>query len=247
MFRRYGFKLLAVLLFIVVAVFGRQVCRIIIFAKKADVTVKPFERNIPGARLKILFFGDSTAVGTGSKSNSQSVAGRFGRDFPQAEIVNISQNGKKIHGLVRDFLPLVGGHYDLAVVQIGANDIMWLTPLSNIERDLSIVVENIKKSADHVVILHSGNVGLAPIFSWPFDQWLAARSRAVRALYMKKAQELGVLYVDLFRERDDDLFLKDIPRYYAPDGLHPGGDGYGWWYEKIRSTLKNSNLELSAL
>src|SRR6185436_17393262 len=104
-------------------------------------------RDNPKARVKIIVLGDSTAVGTGSKSNTESVAGRFGRDFPQAEIVNISQNGKRINGLVRDFLPLVRGHYDLAVVQIGGNDIIWFTPLGRIARDLAIVAGTMKTVA----------------------------------------------------------------------------------------------------
>ena len=238
---------LIVVLFVTAAVVGRQIFKIVEGSRKANVTLAPFGRDNPKARVKIIVLGDSTAIGTGSKSNKESVAGRFGNDFPQAEIVNISQNGKRIHGLIRDFLPLIRGHYDLAVVQIGGNDIIWLTPLADIDRDLSIVVGKMKKSADHVVILHSGNVGLAPIFSWPLDQLLTARSRAVRALYMKKAQELGVIYVDLFTERSNDLFLKDVPRYYAADGLHPSGDGYGWWYRKIREALKKSDIEVKAL
>jgi len=130
------------------------------------------------------------------------------------------------------------------VIQIGGNDIMKFTPFRSIDRDVTIVIEDAKRIARHVVILHSGNVGLAPFFIWPIDWIMTERARAVRRIYMKKAREEDVLYVDLFTERGNDLFLKDIPKYYSLDHLHPSGEGYRWWYERIRATLNGAGVVL---
>jgi lysophospholipase L1-like esterase len=42
-------------------------------------------------------------------------------------------------------------------------------------------------------------------------------------------------FVDLFHERDNDPFLKDPDRFFAPDYLHPSNDGYGLWYDALKS------------
>lgn len=203
-----------------------------------------FTRKLAQPRLKFLFVGDSTALGTGATDNTQSVAGWFGQDFPQAEIDNNSANGKRITQLAREFPPYPGRQYDLVVIQIGANDILRWTPLNNVEDNLLVLIGKAKKISKHVVILHSGNVGLAPIFIWPFDQLMTYRSRQVRNLYIRKAKEEKVLYVDLFTERNNDLFLKDVSLYYSSDRLHPSGEGYHWWYEKIRTTLGQAQVVL---
>jgi lysophospholipase L1-like esterase len=182
-------------------------------------------------------------LGTGALSNTQSIAGYFGQDFPEAHIDNDSYNAKKLASLVSEF-PTTARPYDLVLVQIGGNDIMKFTPFKDVDRDITTAIADAKKVGRHVVILHSGNVGLAPIFIWPFDWIMSERARSFRRIYMQKARQEGVLYVDLFTERGNDLFLKDIPRYYCLDRLHPSGEGYKWWYERIRATLNEAGVVL---
>ncbi len=235
---------LIVLSGIVRMVSGCQVVRIFSASGKVAYNQTAFERDVPNAQLKMLFLGDSTALGTGAMSNTESVAGWFGQDFPKAHIRNISQNGEKLSGLIKNF-PSLNTHYDLVILQIGGNDIMRFTKFKNIEKNLSLAIDQAKLIADHVVIMHSGNVGLAPIFSWPLNRLYTSRTRTLREIYIKKAEEKGVLYIDLFQERKDDIFLKDIDKYYAPDHLHPSGAGYHFWYQMIRRTLEENDIYLS--
>ena len=223
---------------------GCQVVRIFSASHKVSQHQIPFERNHPDATLRILFLGDSTAVGTGAQSNTESVAGWFGQDFPQAHIRNISRNGEKLAGLIKNF-PASNESYNLVVLQIGGNDIMRLTRLTDIDKNLSIAIDRAKAIADHVVIMHSGDVGLAPIFSWPLNRLYTSRTKALRDIYIKTAKEKGVMYVDLFQERRDDVFLKDISKFYSPDHLHPSGQGYRFWYQQIRRTLNENGVTLN--
>jgi lysophospholipase L1-like esterase len=222
---------------------GCQVARIHAAPGKVSQHQIPFERNDPQARLRILVLGDSTGVGTGARSNTESVAGWFGQDFPQAHIRNLSVNGERLSGMLETF-PAENAHYDLVLLQIGANDIIHLTKFKKIEREIATAVDRAKLIGDHVVIMHSGDVGLAPIFSWPLNHLYTDRTKVVRKIYMKTAKEKGVIYVDLFKERKDDLFLTDIDKYYAADHFHPSGQGYRFWYEEIRKTLKDNGVEL---
>jgi lysophospholipase L1-like esterase len=221
---------------------GVQIYKIRLAASHPLYFTQAFAHTNPQAKLKFLFVGDSTAMGTGAQSNAQSVAGWFGQDFPEAHIDSNAANGRRIAELEGKFPPYPGQIYDLIVIQIGANDILRFTDLKNVEQSLSHIIEKAKSIGQHVVILHSGNVGLAPIFIWPFDAIMTHRARQMRALYMKKAKEEHVLYVDLFTERNDDLFLKDIDKYYSADHLHPSGEGYHWWYQKIRWTLDQAGV-----
>lgn len=218
----------------------------LLFQKSREIVKSstPFQRIDPDAQLRILILGDSTAVGTGAVNPSDSVAGRFGRDFPNAEIINLGGNGKRVKDLAQQFSPENYKDFDLIVIQVGGNDILRFTALFDLREDLQELMQKAKQFAPHVVVLHSGNIGLAPFFPRSFGWLWTYRTKQVRALYMKIAQEMSVVYVDLFTDRKSDPFLKDVKRFYAPDLLHASGDGYGIWYNKIRETLTAYNINL---
>jgi len=228
----------------VVAVVLYQVILIFIYGSKTAYDNKPFVREMPNARLHFLFLGDSTAVGTGTKDGVGSVAGWFAQDFPDADIENYGINGNRLAPLLRNFYPGNRKNFDLVVIQIGANDIIKLTSYQRIEENITEVARKAKELSKNVIILHSGRVGLAPIFVWPLSKILTNRAAHVRDIYMRVAQKTGVHYVDLFIDRDKDPFLKDINKYYSPDHFHPSEYGYRWWYERLRQTMKREHVEL---
>lgn len=235
---------LILLVLVVVGIVVYQVFKIVSLTKKLSYTSEPFERKNLSALLRILVMGDSTALGTGAADKTQSVAGWFGQDFPEAHIENFSWNGRLGKELLTDF-PSPAGHFKLVVVQIGGNDILRFTPLNEIEKNLPEIIRRAKMLGDHVAILHSGNVGLAPAFIWPFNALYTERARKVREIYIRAAKEHGAMYVDLFTERGNDPFLKDVDGYYSPDHLHPSGQGYRVWYQRIRQTLNGSSVTLN--
>jgi lysophospholipase L1-like esterase len=199
-----------------------------------------FERKIDGGSPRILIAGDSTAVGTGTTPEG-STAGHFGEDYPRADIRNVSVNGWKVHNLLVAFP--TDGTYDLVVLQIGANDIMRGTPESEFETSLRTLFTNAKARSENVIALHSGNIGLAPMFRWPVSTIMRARSLRYRAIYRRVAAEKGVAYVDLYHEKDDDVLIKDIRRHYSDDLLHLTAEGYGVWYDAIRKTMREAGIE----
>ncbi len=205
--------------------------------KELSARAVPFQRLNLQAKMRILILGDSTGVGTGAEDNNLTVAGRFGQAFPDAEIVNKSQNGWRVHD-AREFLDTADlGKFDLIILQIGANDIIRFTPLSNFSQNLASIFKRAKAMSPVVAALHSGNVGLAPFFPrWigPLYSW---RTRQVRAIYSELASDSGVIYVDLYTDRAHDPLGADVAKNYAPDGLHLTGAGYGVWYAKIQDAL----------
>ena len=221
-----------------------QAAAIAAAGRRLDYSVKPFEQIRPEAGLKILFLGDSTAVGLGSARPETSMAGWFAHEFPRADIENISQSGLRLAGLYQKLDEIPGNDYDLAVLQIGANDIMRMTPLENIDRDLRAILARVGKISRQVVVLHSGDIGTAPIFLWPFNRFLSRRSYHVREIYRRAAGESGAVYVDLIRFNTDRVLSSDEKKYYAADHLHLSGDGYRLWYEAIRKAMEEAGLKL---
>ena len=234
--------LLVSLLFIYTGLEASAMLKYLSIGKKIAEGAVPFQKINPGGYPKILFLGDSTALGIGAEPD-KTVAGYFGAHYPKSHIENISKNGWKIKDLLDNFPSYSHYSFDLAVIEIGANDILKFTSLTLIETELKTLLDKTKPIAKNIAILHSGNIGAAPFFPKPLGALFTWRTKSVREIYKKIAGEKGALYVDLFEERENDAFLKDKQKYYAPDYLHLTGAGYKVWYEKIQSTLKENNIK----
>jgi lysophospholipase L1-like esterase len=81
--------------------------------------------------------------------------------------------------------------------------------------------------------MSTGDLGAAPALPWPVAPVYSARSRAVRDRFLAAARDHGVDYVDLFSGPGDNGFRQEAERYYARDGLHLSGAGYGTWYDRL--------------
>lgn len=240
-------KFLAILGFFILAyvlIAGIHMRTLISKGKAAAEKTAHFRRERPGAPLRILIVGDSTAQGTGAMKPEESVAGRFGAKYPNAEIINRGFNGKRVATLAKELQEMRSGGFDFVLIMIGGNDITHLTPLEEVEKNARISMQEAKRLGKHVAIVHSGNLGASPLFPWPIDTILTARTRRLRDLYIRLAREENITYVDLFAEKIDDIFLTDIPRYYLKDQFHPSGDGYAIWFEKIQDAMTRDGIVL---
>jgi len=187
---------------------------------------------------RILIIGDSLGVGVGASSPSNSIAGRFAKDNPWAEIRNLSVSGAKIRdGLTTIKILKDTETYDLTLIQLGANDITRLTSDKDINRDLKELLTIAKLHSNRVIFLTSGNVGHAPIFPFPINYYYTARSNRLISLFQKISEDNDVLYINLNYPRRDDPFLKNIDLYYAPDLFHVSDASYEFWYQRILKAL----------
>lgn len=198
----------------------------------------PFSRESPISQMHILVVGDSTALGVGARDPKDSIAGRLGKDYPNAAIVNLGRTGALISEVEEQLRGAKGKNFDLVLVQAGGNDILRFTELTQLKKDVAAILEQAKGMGDDVlrikvVLMTTGNVGNAPFFPWPIGLVYTQRTRAAREIFIQAAKDAGAIYVDLFTERSDDPFLKDPQKFHAPDMLHPSSAGYGIWYSKL--------------
>ena len=195
---------------------------------------RPFEIKNPAATHRILVVGDSTGVGTGAARPEESVAGRIAGEFPGVEIVNLSRNGAKLKDTLGQLESVADSRFDIVLVQAGGNDILGFTDLGELRDTTRQVLQTARGKGNAVFFISTGNVGLAPAFFPPISWTLTARTREARAIFLDAARESGVQYVDLFREKGNEMFQGDPDRYYTPDYLHPSSEGYRVWYEELK-------------
>lgn len=126
--------------------------------------------------------------------------------------------------------------YDLILIQAGANDVIRLHNLAAANAEMQRVLQDVRTKSDHVVLLTAGKIGNAPLFPWFIRSLMNGRAKELRDMFWMTAKEEDVAYVDLYTISDP--FASDLNRYYAPDGLHLTGDGYGFWAGEVAQTIE---------
>ncbi len=196
---------------------------------------KPYERFVSAKADKVLFIGDSTGVGVGASSPDDSVAGRFGADYPEMTIENLSISGRKTAEIIPDLKKIPKNSYEYVIIQVGGNDIIGFTNIEKLKSNLDVVLSEAKRIGEKVLVMTSGNVGNAPIFPRPIAFLLEKQTRKVREVFIKKTSNYNAVYIDLFKEKINDLFSKEPLKYHAKDLFHPNSDGYGLWYQNLKN------------
>jgi len=197
-----------------------------------------YTQKVEDPTKKVLFLGDSLAFGVGAIDPKDSLAGRLGQDYPTINIDNFSKSGRKI----ADQLSLLQTgnfeNYDQAVLQIGGNDVLYFSSVEKVKKDIESLLLKVKKIAPDVTFLWYGDVGLAPGLPKSLSWFHHKRSLTLREIFINTAQENDVKYVDLYEGPGKDTFGDDAEKYYSPDMIHPSGEGYALWYERLKPVLE---------
>lgn len=199
---------------------------------------KAFEQHPLNPNKYILVAGDSNAVGVGANDPSESIAGRLGHQFPNADITNLGLSGAKLKDLLFVLKKQNKKHYDLIILHIGGNDITHFTPYDTIRVELAEVISLSNKLSPKTILLTAGNIGNAPMFYWPLSAIITDRTLGVREIFIDEAaKNKAVSYIDLFKNREDDELVKNLKKNYSPDMFHLSGAGYEIWYHSIKKEL----------
>lgn len=213
----------------------------VVLGRELSAAAEPFSQERVNAHYRVLVLGDSTAVGTGVLDPRQSVAGRLGGDFPTISITNDAVNGLRTNKLLDRLDAFEGQRFELVIIHIGGNDILYLTPRGPVARDIREVLARAKMLADDVVVLTSGDIGKAPFFITPFDYLYSHRTKKIHDIIIAAADEAGAVWVPITVGEGATLHER-IDGTYAVDLLHPGPKGYEGWYEALRIALDNAGI-----
>lgn len=200
---------------------------------------------------RILIIGDSTAYGRGASRPEDTLAGRFGHDFPAAEIVNKAVNGSGVKEALKQIRQTTGV-FDLIVISTGGNDVWSFRSVFSVGTALkTLVSEAVARSNHQVVLLFYTNFNIISIFPKMLQSTLAHRSRQFYTLFESVAAMYQVPLVDLFTTfKSEDIFslkaASERNRYVAPDKMHPNSEGYRLWYNRLWKEMLANHLTLAA-
>ncbi len=226
----------------IVLIFYNSISRFIFWQTGLDLVqvARPYSQETSTSTLPVLFIGDSTAIGIGASNNQDSIAGRFGQDCPNAEIVNQGKNGDRVPRLEQRFVE-EGQRFNLVFVQIGGNDVLHFTPINIIEQDLREVLARAQKIGRRVVLLSSSRINYTPFIPWLLDGVYRSRADEVEDVFARIATEKGATFIssDFL---SDEVGQREKNSYFAQDRFHPNDNGYDLWYQKIKSILLEKKL-----
>ncbi|MEN9561552.1 MAG: hypothetical protein RIQ56_825 [Candidatus Parcubacteria bacterium] len=222
---------------VVVALYNTwKIVRAFSIARPLVQTAVAFNLEDPSLEKTVLVVGDSTAVGVGGKGEL-SVPGRLSQ-WLNASIENYGKSGARTRDITEQLSRAKLARYDLLLIQIGANDVIYFSSIGRTQQELLEVLHLAKKKSDKVLLLTAGDIGDAPVFSFPINEIFSARTRALRKHFSETAARLGIVYVDIYAKPSP--FGSDPTRYYAPDGLHLSGDGYGYWFSIVQKYVQEN-------
>jgi lysophospholipase L1-like esterase len=218
-----------------VALFWRDVQR----ARSLAARGRRFERRLAAKGTTILILGDSTGVGVGAALPEESIAGLLAADFPDADIVNVSESGARVSDTVEQASGCIaaGLHFDVAVLHVGGNDVVRATPTDKLAEGCEQLMLGLARLAHRTVWLGPPNLGIAPLFPPPYSWVMAARSRAASAVFARSAARHKVPFVDFSAPVHARHFGRRRRQHFASDGFHPNSSSYRYGYAVARQAL----------
>ena len=218
-----------------IAIFWSGVARARRFAKNGQ----RFERRLSAEGATVLILGDSTGVGVGAGRPEESIAGLFAADYPDADIVNVAVSGTRVARAISQVRTCIeaGLQFDLALLHVGANDVVAGTPLTQLTIDCDTLLRELAELAVQTVWLGPPDLGLAPLFPRPYAWLMAMRSRAAARVFSAAAARHEVVFVDFSAPAHVAHFRARRRTHFAIDGFHPNSASYKYGYATARQML----------
>jgi acyl-CoA thioesterase-1 len=192
--------------------------------------------------LRYVALGDSYTIGT-----SVEAAERFPDQFPDqlvaalgpAEptltlVANLATNGFTSRDVIDVELPALDVYQpEFATLLIGVNDVVQGVPLATYETNVVTILDELlaRLPAERIVVVAIPEYTVTPQganYGDPLVQ--RAAIQASNAAMERLAAARGIRYVDIY---DISLEAEDDPSLVADDGLHPSGEQYRRWVERL--------------
>ncbi|NMM48157.1 arylesterase [Marinigracilibium pacificum] len=181
----------------------------------------------------ILFFGNSltAGLGVGSDESFPSVTGKLLDSLGyKYAIINAGISGETTaSGLSRIEWVLDNSHFDIFVLELGANDGLRGIPVNETYRNLTEIIRKVKSSAPHAKILLTGMMvppNMGPEYSAAF-----------RSVFGRVSEEQNVTLLPFLLEN-----VAGIDSLNQEDGIHPNVKGHRITAENVTRILTEKVL-----
>jgi acyl-CoA thioesterase-1 len=160
------------------------------------------------AAENILIFGDSLSAGYGVPRNASwatLLQNELRLSYPQLEVINASISGETTSGGVRRIGKALQEHQPkIVIVELGANDALRGSSISDTEKNLSVIIEQSRKANAKILLL---GIQIPPNYGLEY-------AKQFRALYPMLSKRYKAALVP--------FMLEGIPpEQFQADNLHP--------------------------
>jgi lysophospholipase L1-like esterase len=181
--------------------------------------------------LRLVMLGDSGALGVGVARVTDTVGGQLAALLAtdrRVELSSVGVSGSRSSDLATQVArALLGLRPDVAVILIGANDVVGLRSPGEASTHLGAAVRRLREAGVEVVVGACPDLGATRAIAPPLRQIVAWWGRRVARAQVRAVHSAGGGVVDLGAETGP-VFRAD-PNTLCEDRYHPSADGYRVW------------------
>ena len=199
---------------------------------QANARIPPAQRP-----LNLLVLGESTAAGVGADDQAQGIAVQLAEQLATRSAMDVrwqvlGQTGLTLAQVRRQLLQPTrppGRPLDIALVLIGVNDVVRLTPERVWVREPHGLIADLHPRARHIVFTGVPPVGSFTALPRPLQDVLGVRATLLDLrLQHVAASHLHTTHIPTSAPVGPQL---------ARDGFHPSPSGYAGWAESLAQAL----------
>ncbi len=183
-----------------------------------------------GRSVRVALLGDSVAAGLGAEAVAETVSGVVVRGVMPVTgrpvtVMNHAVVGARSADLDRQVTRCLTARPDVAIIIVGANDVIHLVPRSRAARHLVEAIGRLRSAGCAVVVGTCPDLGTVRPVGSPLRLLARRLSRRLASAQRTAAAAAGAAAVSLHDALGPE-FESNAEAYFAADLFHPSGLGY---------------------
>jgi acyl-CoA thioesterase I len=218
----------------------------------APSSPKPAVTSLPGpstdSGLRYVALGDSYTIGTSVAETDRwpdqlvaelATGSRDAGSSPPDLIANLAVNGRTSGDVIRDQLPALDKlRPGFVTLLIGVNDVVQRVPEATYRANLATILDDLtsRLPVDRMLLVTTPDYTVTPAGA-DYGDPASQRAGIVRnnAILAEIAGARGIAVVDIFDISERAAADRSL---VASDGLHPSGQQYALWVERIAPIVR---------
>jgi lysophospholipase L1-like esterase len=193
--------------------------------RRAETTDAGYDRAVT---VRLALLGDSIAFGQGAARQEDRPANRLTRSLAELGIDVTAHvfavRGVRSAGLRSQVDRAVAWQPDVAVLIIGANDLVHQVPPDQAAGDLGAAVRRLRDAGAEVVVAPAPDLSIVPFVPDSLRTLVRGRSKLLRIRQAKAVQDAGGRVAD--EDAATSVAFAADRSLFSGDAFHPSGAGY---------------------
>jgi lysophospholipase L1-like esterase len=186
-----------------------------------------------GPTVELLVIGESTVAGLGARNHELGLAGQFAGRLSEriGKRVNwtvVGKSGVTAMQTISELIPTVPEkEFDYILIGLGGNDVMKLSSPRKWRRDMTRLIEILRKQSPRSVIF---------VTNCPVIRLSPALPHPIRAILWELSKLHDANTKDFSQTMENVFYYhqpQTVPEGFFADGIHPSEIGYAAWSESM--------------